>query len=216
MLSTITSGVIKGIEGQKVNIETCIGNGLPNFNIVGLASKSVIESRERIRSAIIHSGYDFPHGHITVNLSPASLNKNGSHLDLPIAIGVLSSTLVVNSRKAKAYAVIGELSLSGRIMPIDGVLPLIIAFREAGIKKVILPVRNVKEASMVEGISVIGVKKLEEAIVAINNELSEGDTFPIANYSSERIEECDYSDIKGKNMQKEHLLSPLLVSIHYL
>ena len=106
MLSTITSGVIKGIEGQKVNIETCIGNGLPNFNIVGLASKSVIESRERIRSAIIHSGYDFPHGHITVNLSPASLNKNGSHLDLPIAIGVLSSTLVVNSRKAKAYAVI--------------------------------------------------------------------------------------------------------------
>ena len=206
MLSTITSGVIKGIEGQKVNIETCIGNGLPNFNIVGLASKSVIESRERIRSAIIHSGYDFPHGHITVNLSPASLNKNGSHLDLPIAIGVLSSTLVVNSRKAKAYAVIGELSLSGRIMPIDGVLPLIIAFREAGIKKVILPVRNVKEASMVEGISVIGVKKLEDAIVAINNELSEGDTFPITNNSSERIEECDYSDIKGQEYAKRALV----------
>lgn len=91
-------------------------------------------------------------------------------------------------------------------MPIDGVLPLIIAFREAGIKKVILPVRNVKEASMVEGISVIGVKKLEEAIVAINNELSEGDTFPIANYSSERIEECDYSDIKGQEYAKRALV----------
>lgn len=206
MLSTITSGVIKGIKGQKVNIETCISNGLPNFNIVGLASKSVIESRERIRSAIVHSGYEFPHGHITVNLSPASINKNGSHLDLPIAIGVLSSTLVVNSRKAEAYAVIGELSLSGRVMPVDGVLPIIISLREVGIKKVILPARNMKEASMVEGISVIGVRKLEEAIYAINNEVSEGCSYVFTSEPSKTREDCDYSDIKGQEYAKRALI----------
>ena len=81
MLSNIKSGVIIGIDGRVVNIETCIANGLPNFNIVGLASKSVVESRERIKASIIQSGYAFPHGHITVNLSPANLSKKGSHLD---------------------------------------------------------------------------------------------------------------------------------------
>lgn len=206
MLSRITSGVIRGIYGQKVTIEACISNGLPNFNIVGLASKAVIESRERIRSAIIHSGYDFPHGHITVNLSPANLSKNGSHLDLPIAIGILSSALVVNNQKAKSYAVIGELSLSGQIMPVDGVLPILISLRELGVNKVILPTKNVKEASMVEGISIIGVNKLEDAIKAINNEFSEGSNYLCEDAETVKRNKYDYSDIRGQEYAKKALV----------
>ncbi|ASS38071.1 YifB family Mg chelatase-like AAA ATPase [Mogibacterium pumilum] len=206
MLSRITSGIIRGIYGQKVTIETYISNGLPNFNIVGLASKAVIESRERIRSAIIHSGYDFPHGHITVNLSPANLSKNGSHLDLPIAIGILSSALVVNNQKAKSYAVIGELSLSGQIMPVDGVLPIVISLRELGVHKVILPTKNVKEASMVEGIAIIGVNKLEDAIKAINNELSEGSNNLFEDAETVKRNKYDYSDIRGQEYAKKALV----------
>lgn len=206
MLSTIISGVIKGIDGQRVSIETCISNGLPNFNIVGLASKSVIESRERIRSAIIHSGYDFPHGHITVNLSPANLSKNGSHLDLPIAIGILSSMLIVNNKKANSYAIIGELSLSGQILPVDGVLPIVISLRESGITKVILPINNLKEALMVENISIIGVRKLEDVIVAINNELREVNNTANNEEVSTNIDNLDYSDIRGQEYAKRALV----------
>lgn len=206
MLSKITSGIIRGINGQKITIETCVSNGLPNFNIVGLASKAVIESRERIRSAIIHSGYQFPHGHITVNLSPASLSKSGSHLDLPIAIGILSSTLVVNNQKAKSYAVIGELSLSGQVMPVDGVLPIVISLRALGITKVIIPVKNVKEASLVDGISIIGVNKLEDVIMAINNELSEGCNYVCDTNETVEITQDDYSEIRGQEYAKKALV----------
>lgn len=206
MLSVITSGVIKGIDGQKVSIETCISNGLPNFNIVGLASKSVIESRERIRSAIIHSGYEFPHGHITVNLSPANLSKDGSHLDLPIAIGILSSMLIVNNKKANSYAIIGELSLSGQILPVDGVLPIVISLRESGLKNIILPIDNVKEAMMVEGVSILGVRNLEDVIFCINNELKEID-IPVKNEIVKKdLENLDYSDIRGQEYAKRALV----------
>ena len=173
MLSNIKSGVIIGIDGRVVNIETCITNGLPNFNIVGLASKSVVESRERIKASIIQSGYAFPHGHITVNLSPANLSKKGSHLDLPIAIGVLASQMVVNDIKAREYALIGELSLNGKVMPIDGVLPIVLSLKKAGIKRIVLPKQNTVEASMVGDVAIIGVESLEETIASINNQITE-------------------------------------------
>lgn len=206
MLSTVTSAIIRGINGQKVTIETCISNGLPNFSIVGLASKSVIESRERIRAAIIHSGYEFPHGHITINLSPANLNKNGSHLDLSIAIGILSSMLIVNNKKAYSYAIIGELSLSGQVMPVDGVLPIVISLRKLGINKFILPTKNVKEAMMVEDVSIIGVNKLEDAINVINNEVKEYVKPSEDEAVGLNIDNLDYADISGQEYAKRALV----------
>lgn len=208
MLSNIKSGVIIGIDGRVVNIETCIANGLPNFNIVGLASKSVVESRERIKASIIQSGYAFPHGHITVNLSPANLSKKGSHLDLPIAIGVLASQMVVNDIKAREYALIGELSLNGKVMPIDGVLPIVLSLKKAGIKRIVLPKQNTVEASMVGDVTIIGVESLEEAIASINNQITE------SNIQKSWLETDnlkwssmpDYNEIRGQEYAKRALV----------
>lgn len=208
MLSNIKSGVIIGIDGRVVNIETCIANGLPNFNIVGLASKSVVESRERIKASIIQSGYAFPHGHITVNLSPANLSKKGSHLDLPIAIGVLASQMVVNDIKAREYALIGELSLNGKVMPIDGVLPIVLSLKKAGIKRIVLPKQNTVEASMVGDVAIIGVESLEEAIASINNQITESNIqkswLEIDNLKWSRMP--DYNEIRGQEYAKRALV----------
>ncbi|MCF0141116.1 MAG: magnesium chelatase, partial [Mogibacterium sp.] len=97
MISIVNTGVCRGIEGRLVKAETDLANGIPSMNIVGLASATVQESKERIKAAIINSGYEFPRGRITVNLAPAELKKNGSCLDLPIAVGVLATELCVNA-----------------------------------------------------------------------------------------------------------------------
>lgn len=113
MYSSVTSSVVCGIEGHVINVETDINPGLPNTSIVGLASTVVMESRERIRSALINSGFEYPHGRVTINLVPADLKKAGSCLDLPISISLLASDGKINPDKCREYAMIGELSLDG-------------------------------------------------------------------------------------------------------
>ena len=130
MFSRIHSAVCKGIEGKSVYVETDLSRGLPGTNIVGLASTMVMESRERIRSAIINSDLDYPKGRITVNLTPASLRKNGSGLDLPIAIGILTSYEYIDQARASEYGIIGELSLEGSVLGIEGVLPMLICMKK--------------------------------------------------------------------------------------
>ena len=120
MFSRINSAVCRGIEGIGVYVETDIARGLPATSIVGLASTMVKESRERIRSAIVNSDLEYPRGRITVNLTPASIRKDGSGLDLAIAVGLLTSSEYVDPARASEYGIIGELSLEGKVLGKNG------------------------------------------------------------------------------------------------
>ena len=161
MYSRTRSAVCKGIEGKTVFVETDISRGLPGIGVVGLASTMVMESRERIKSAILNSGYEFPKGRITVNLTPASLRKNSSCLDLPIAIGILASEGSIRARVTEEWGMIGELALDGRVLGVDGALPMILHMKEEGLKGIIVPEANRSDAELAGG-NIFTVASLRE------------------------------------------------------
>lgn len=148
MFSRITTAALSGLESSAVSVETDLVQGLPSLNIVGLPDISIREARERIRSAIFHSGLRFPAQRITVNLSPADMRKEGTHFDLPIAVGLLASLGVIEGRRAADYAFIGELSLDGKLAPIRGALSLCMGLFEAGFHNIVLPFGNMEEVSI--------------------------------------------------------------------
>ncbi len=171
MFSRIRSAVCHGIEGRDVFVETDVARGLPGIFIVGLASTMIMESRERIKSAIINSGLEYPRGRITVNLTPASLRKNGSCLDLPIAVGILTSSQCLDPVKSASYGIIGELALDGRVSGVSGILPMLIGMKSSGISRVIIPRENVSEASLVSSVDIYPVRSLRECSELINGEI---------------------------------------------
>lgn len=170
MFSRINSAVCAGIEGRTVIVETDVARGLPGMLIVGLASTMIMESRERIKSAIINSGLEYPHGRITVNLTPASQRKNGSCLDLPIATGILVSGAYIHPERAAGYGIIGELSLDGKVLGIDGVLPMMLSMIQSGINRIIIPEANAEEARLISGAEVYTVSSLHDCLILINDE----------------------------------------------
>jgi magnesium chelatase family protein len=149
--STVCRAAV-GVTAPAVNVETHLANGLPAFNIVGLPEKAVQESRDRVRSALINSGFEFPARRITVNLAPADLPKQGSRFDLAIAVGILIASGQLPEHAAEGYELIGELSLAGALRPVNGILPMALATRarDAGL---ILPAENLDEATLVNGIA---------------------------------------------------------------
>jgi len=149
MAIKVFTAAFSGISGIMVTVEIDIAKGLPNFNIVGLADVSVKESKERVRAAIINSGYEFPVNRITVNLAPADIKKDGSQFDLPIAIGILMATGQINLCSSETYLFIGELSLSGDIKKVKGALPIILEGSDNNIKNFIVPSGNAKECSII-------------------------------------------------------------------
>ena len=164
MYSRTRSAVCFGMEGREVFVETDISRGLPGIGVVGLASTMVMESRERIRKAIENSGYEYPKGRITVNLTPASLRKNSSCLDLPIAIGILASEGNIRLRVAEDWAVIGELALDGRVLGVEGALPMMLHMKDLGIKGMIVPEANRMEAILAGG-NIFTVRNLRECAI---------------------------------------------------
>ena len=217
MFSRIHTAVCRGIEGSEVYVETDIARGLPGIYIVGLASTMVMESRERIKSAILNSGLEYPRGRITVNLTPASLRKNGSGLDLPIAAGILASSAYIDAGKSWEYGIIGELSLEGRVLGVSGVLPMVICMRDAGIRKVIIPADNSPEAALVSGLDIYPVRTLSECIEIINSggtacakgiRVDEDGVVmenPEPTYLITGNETEDFADIKGQENAKRAL-----------
>jgi len=163
MLAKVLGYALKGLDGVPVTVEVDINNGLPAFDIVGLADTAVKESKERVRSALKNSGRSIPTRKLTVNFAPADIKKEGSALDLPLAIGVLiaSSQLEAN---VEDIVFVGELSLSGELRRVNGVLPTLISAREQGYKKFIIPKDNQTEASFVDGIEVIAAESLKSVI----------------------------------------------------
>ncbi len=171
MLSKIYSGTTIGLEGVLVSVEVDIpSQGFPGFTIVGLPDKSIDEAKERVRSAIVNSGFKMPDTKITVNLAPADIKKVGSGFDLPIALGILSASQSVSSEIFRKSLFVGELSLEGRLRKVPGIISLSLLAREKKLENFFLPDENSYEASLVDGINVFPIKNLEELILYLNNE----------------------------------------------
>ena len=164
MLSKVFSSGLMGLDAYRIEIEVDIARGLPSITIVGLPDNAVKESRERVKSAIKNSGFDYPTDRITVNLAPSDIKKEGSAFDLPIALGILASSKQINPEKLKDYIILGELSLSGEARPIKGALPIALAISQTKFSKIILPKENTTEAAIVENIQVYPVKTLPQII----------------------------------------------------
>jgi magnesium chelatase family protein len=164
MLSTIWTATLAGLSGEMIRVETDITRGLPACNLVGLPDVTIRESVERIRSAIINSAFEYPTKRITINLAPAGTRKDGSHFDLPIAMGVMRATGQISIKEEERWAFLGELSLDGRLNPVKGALPLIICLKEGGIRHVVISEQNHVEASMVEGIAIHSASTLTQAV----------------------------------------------------
>ena len=150
MLAKTRGFVITGLDGREVDVEVDTNLGLPGFEIVGLPDAAVKESKERVRSAIKNSGRKFPIHKITVNLAPAELKKEGAGLDLPIAVGIIAANGQLASADVKA-AMIGELSLDGKIRGVNGILPILISAREKGVGEMIIPEETRKRAVLSTG-----------------------------------------------------------------
>jgi len=165
MIAKIYSAIPEGYNGSIVEVEADSSKSLPAFNIVGMASKTVSEARERVRLAITNSGFIFPAKKVTVNLAPAELAKDGSHLDLPIALAVLVLSGQLNSSHTDSKAFVGELSLDGYTRPVRGIINIVEALRTKGFQEVYVPIDNYTQASLVENIQVFGVSTLTELVL---------------------------------------------------
>lgn len=169
---TFGAGIL-GLNGVLFSIEVDISNGIPGMEIVGLPDTAVRESKERVRAAIRNAGYEVPCRRITVNLAPADQKKDGSGLDLPIAIGILAASEQLSVSALTDVVLVGELSLDAKLRGINGVLPMAIMCRQAGIKRIVLPVDNAVEARIVDMIEVVAVDNLVAAIAAISGDFPE-------------------------------------------
>ncbi|MCL2496109.1 MAG: YifB family Mg chelatase-like AAA ATPase [Clostridiales bacterium] len=172
MLAVINSCAVYGMRGYGLLVEVDVGSGLPAFDIVGLPDAAVRESRERVRAALLNAGYDFPLRRIVVNLAPADVKKEGSSLDLPIAIGILAATGQIKAPKLLAEcAILGELSLEGAVRPVSGVLPMADFLRaEEQIKNLYLPEANAEEAALTGGLQAFGLRHLSELVGVLRGE----------------------------------------------
>ena len=161
----VVSGALTGLDGIPVEIEVTVMPGLPNFEITGRGDSAIRESRDRVRAAILHSGFEFPKGRVVASYAPASLPKQGSAFDLPLALAVLAaSSQVVRPQNLPSSACFGELALNGRVKPVSGVLGRLLALREQGIRHVIGPRDGIIEARAVNSLTYEGVDTLKEAV----------------------------------------------------
>ena len=168
MLATLESATVVGVDACRVHVEIDVSRGIPHFQLVGLPDASVRESRDRVRAAILNSGFDFPVNRITINLAPGDVRKAGPAFDLPIALGMLAATGVVTRTNFAGIVHVGELSLDGAIQPARGVLPIAAEARRSGAKALLLPYDNLAEAEVVSGLRLLPVRTLREAVDRLN------------------------------------------------
>src|SRR5512137_2439172 len=207
MLAKVLSGAILGIDAYVVDVEVDIAQGLPVFATVGLPDGAVKEAKERVKSAIKNSGYDFPPKRITVNLAPADVKKEGAGFDLPMAIGILTALEVVGKERLEEYLLLGELSLDGRVKPIRGALSLAMSAKEKGKRGVLLPKENAEEAAVVREIEVLGIEVLSEAVDFLNGlKLIPPTTVDLQEiFRREKQYSDDFNEVKGQEHVKRAL-----------
>ena len=195
-----------GIDGVMILVEVDISNGLPNFDLVGLPAMAVRESKERVKAAMRNSDYPFPMTKITVNLAPADLRKEGSGLDLPIAIGLLTCSRLIDPTNLDDKVFVGELSLDGRIRKVSGVLSMVMEAKRFGAKEIYIPKENAAEGKLIQGIKVYTASSLQEIVEHLTGkQLLE--PLPKENIlqNKQRIYHVDFADIKGQLVARRAL-----------
>lgn len=205
MLASLRSAALFGVEAYPVQVEVDVSFGMPAFTMVGLPDASVRESRDRVRSAIRNSGFEFPAHRITINLAPADIRKAGASFDLPIALGVLAAAGLVQQRHIDDLLLLGELSLDGAIQPTRGVLPIAAAAQRHGMTRILLPRGNAGEAAIVSGLQVIAVSSLVEAVEALNGRAALCPPPPPAYEPSESGRDGDFAEVHGQALAKRAL-----------
>ena len=193
MLAKVTSAALVGLDAHLVDVEVDISGGLPQFSVVGLPDATVKESRDRVRSALKNTGFHFPAKRITVNLAPAGIKKEGSGLDLAIAIGILVAEDVIPQATLSHRVLIGELSLDGRVKPITGALSFGLACRKG--YELILPADNGPEAALVEGVCAYPIHTLPQAVEFLNEKDSGRKTIFLFSDLEEDLQEGYVRDI---------------------
>ncbi|MBE7076222.1 MAG: ATP-binding protein [Clostridiales bacterium] len=209
MLSKVVSFGLTGIEGFLTTIETDIVGGVPHFEIVGLGDVAVKEAKDRVKSAIRNSGFEYPVKHYTINLAPADIKKEGPFYDLGLAIGILSASEQIKTKKYKDFVFLGELSLDGSIKKVKGVLPILISARNLGYTKFVLPKENEEEARYIEGMQIYAFSHLKDCVAFLNDEIDHPilpvETRSFEEVSKSSINKLDFENVKGQASAKRAL-----------
>lgn len=203
-LARVYTRALKGLDAPLVTIEVHVSGGLPSVNMVGLPEAAVREARDRVRSAIQNSGFDFPASRVTVNLAPADIPKEGASFDLPMALGILAATGQLNPAALDDVEVLGELALNGALRPIRGALPIAMAVAK-GSRALVVPAENASEAALVEGLAIHHAQHLADVVAAFNS----GNPLPAAECPSLDAApeyELDMVDVKGQQQAKRALM----------
>ena len=207
MLAKVLSSAVLGVDAYIVEVEVDIRRGLPSFQTVGLPEAAVKESKDRVKSAINNSGYKFPDDRITVNLAPADIKKEGTGFDLPIAVGILAATGVVPQDMLSEYLILGELSLDGRIKPVKGSLPVALWAKSCGLRGIIVPRDNAREAAVVNGIGALPVFSLGEVVELLCGlRRIQAESIDVqAIFEKTSSDDIDFSEVKGQEHVKRAL-----------
>lgn len=207
MLSRVLSAAVNGIEAFLVEVEVNSGWGDTTVVIVGLPDVAVRESKDRVSTALINSGFKIPMGRTTINLAPADIKKEGPSFDLPIALGMLAANEQLMSDKLDHYIMVGELALTGQVRPVKGVLPIAMRARAQKMTGVMVAVENAAEAAVVEGLEVIPVENLREAVGYLEGDFkiepARVDLNKIFEHSFD--DEMDLAEVKGQESVKRAL-----------
>ena len=207
MLARVVSAAVLGVDAYLVDVEADIANGLPSFATVGLPQGAVREGRERVAAAIQNSGLDFPQRRITVNLAPADVRKDGSALDLPIALAVLAASQQLRAEALGGVLACGELALDGGLRPVRGALSMALAAREAGVRALVLPSGNVAEAAVVDGLDVRGATSLHSVLRHLDGgpALPRGSVDVAGLFAADNAGDVDFAEVRGQSHAKRAL-----------
>lgn len=207
MLAKVLSGALIGINAYPVEVEVDIAQGLPQFSTVGLPEGAVKESKDRVKSAIKNSGYEFPTRRITINLAPADIRKDGAAFDLPMAVGLLTATGAIRPAREGRYVFMGELSLDGRIKPVKGAMPVAVAAHDWEVAGLILPEENAPEGAIVNSLPVYGVRDLGEVVAFLTGEkeLTPCQIDALDLFARAAVHVEDFSEVRGQENVKRAL-----------
>src|SRR5919199_3385574 len=164
MLASTATFAIEGVDSREISVEVDVRRGLPGFTLVGLPDRAVREARERVRAAMLNSGLEFPLQRLTANLAPADIRKAGPSFDLALAIALLAASGQLPTGELGRCAAVGELSLSGTLRPVPGVIAMAAGARRKRFERLIVPLENAAEAALVEGIEIIPISDLRELV----------------------------------------------------
>ena len=202
MFSKVYSGGLRGIDGYVVQVEADVSNGLPGFYMVGSLASEVKEAEERVRTAMRNSGYHLSSKKITVNLSPANVRKEGTACDLPVAVAVLAAYGIVMQPELKYTGFLGELGLDGRIKPVRGVLSMVLAMAETGLRRCFLPEENVAEGVAADCMEIVKIRNLQEVVELLNEPDEICAERVSADMDCQTAYHVDFSEVNGQKFMR--------------